>query len=161
MTLRSLPEFSGRHSSRYSGAGSWLEEPGTSRSDGPSQLLMMYQPATVSRPSGQPKERSVRAAAMATVVRPGRIRRDECREPGRPRHEEETLRRLLVRTDGLLIDSFDLSDRIRGSASREEDRDRAEAVRSRQRGRCGGASYFATPQPQAAAHAKSSPKTGA
>jgi hypothetical protein len=87
---------------------------------------MMDQPTTIGRPSGQAEGEERQRRGDGDGAPPRTDQRDHCREPGRPRHEEETLRRLLVRTDRLLIDSFKLSDRIRGSAPGEEDRDRAE-----------------------------------
>jgi hypothetical protein len=87
---------------------------------------MMDQPTTIGRPSGQAEGEERQRRGDGDGGPPGTNQRNDCREPGRPRHEQETLRRLLMRTDRFLIDSFELSDRIRGSASREEDRNRAE-----------------------------------
>jgi hypothetical protein len=103
-----------------------LEVPGILRSDGPSQLLVMDQPATVSRPSGQGEGEERQRRGDGDGGPPRTDQRDYCRDPGSARRNQETLRRLLVRTDGFLIDSFDFSHRVCTSASGEEDRDRAE-----------------------------------
>jgi hypothetical protein len=87
---------------------------------------MMDQPTTIGRPSRQAEGEERQRCGDGDSGPPRTDQRDHCRDAGRPRHEEETLRGLLVRTDRFLIDSFELSDRIRGSASREEDRNRAE-----------------------------------
>ena len=96
------------------------------RSDGSSQLLMMDQPTAIGRPSGQAEGEERQQGSDDDGGPTGTDQSNDCRDARRPRHEEETLRSLLVRTDGFLIDAFDLSDRICGSASREEDRNRAE-----------------------------------
>ena len=103
-----------------------MEEPGTLRSDGPSQLLMMDQPTAIGRPSGQAEGEERQDRDDCDSDAPRTDQRDYCRDPSRARREEKTLRRLFMRTDCLLIDSFELSDRISSRASREEDRNRAE-----------------------------------
>ena len=50
----------------------------------------------------------------------------QCGTAGKTRCDEETFGRFFMRTDCLLIDSLNFSDRIRGGASRVENRDRAE-----------------------------------
>lgn len=86
----------------------------------------MDQPTPIGRPSGQAEGEERQGCGDCDSDAPRTDQRDYCREPGRARREEEILRSLFVRTDSLLIDSFELSDRIRGGTSREEDRDRAE-----------------------------------
>lgn len=87
---------------------------------------MMDQPTTIGRPSGQTEGEECQGRCDGDSGAAGTNQRHDCRDAGCACSNQETLRRLLVRTDGLLIDSFELSDRIAGSASREEDRNRAE-----------------------------------
>jgi len=103
----------------------------------------MDQPTPIGRPSSQAEGEERQRCGDGDRGAPGTHQSNDCRDAGRPRHEEETFRRLLVRADRLLIDSFELSDRICGSASREEDRNRAEGGEDHD-GECGAKKRRAT-----------------
>jgi len=104
-----------------------LDGRGTLHSGVPSQLLVMDQRSAIRRPSGHAEGEERQRRGDGDRGSPRTDQRHQCRDAGRLRRYQETLCCRLVRTDGILIDSFDLSDRITGRASGEEDRDRADS----------------------------------
>jgi hypothetical protein len=109
---------------------------GTFRSDALSQFLMMDQRSSVRRPSGHAEGEESKDRDDDDGGAPRADQRNDCRGARRAHDDQKTLRRLLVRTDCFLIDSFDLSDRISSRASCEEDGDRDECGEDHD-GECG------------------------